>query len=520
MRFPEEAIIAIGTASRADDSGSPATWWWFGPGLAGIFVLAIVVRLVGTLRGAGLYGLGNYDDGVHFAAAVGLVNGLLPYRDFLLLHPPGVVLVLAPFAALSWVLGEPNAMMVARLGWMLMGGINAVLCGLVLRPLSRVAGLVAALFYALSIGAVYVEHTLLLEPPATTLVLLAMVCTRLLGTAQALHTRHYVVAGLLLGFSPVLKIWGVVALVVVVVTIVARRGWRPGLTTLAAGAASCVAACLPFFLIAPQQMWRMVVVAQLERRRANERIADRLNDVLGLREWNNGSDQWTIALLLVGLLLAAATVICLIRAELRVVAALMITHAALVMTTPMWFLHYAGLTAAPMALTFAGALAVVMGWTRQVRWLPPSLAVVTVAGTLVLAYPMREVDLGDRQIPVDQLRATLPRWGTCIATDWPMTLIQLNLLQREIDRGCRFVVDLGGYSYYLLDSPFHAEARRDNVDWQQLALEHYRSGDAVIPVRFDTDAGFSEHTARTLESWPVIVEAGDYVVRRPVHRTG
>ena len=58
--------------------------------------------------------MGNYDDGVHFAAALGLVNGLLPYRDFLLLHPPGVVLALAPFAALSWLIGEPDAMAVSR----------------------------------------------------------------------------------------------------------------------------------------------------------------------------------------------------------------------------------------------------------------------------------------------------------------------------------------------------------------------------------------------------------------------
>ena len=162
---------------------------WFGSALAGIFVLAVAVRLTGVLRAAGLYGLGNYDDGVHFAAALGLVNGLVPYRDFLLLQPPGVVLALAPFAALSWLIGEPDAMAVARVSWMLLGGVNAVLCGLVLKPVSRVAGLVAALFYALSIGAVYVEHTTLLEAPATTVLLLALVITRLLGSGYGVPTQ-------------------------------------------------------------------------------------------------------------------------------------------------------------------------------------------------------------------------------------------------------------------------------------------------------------------------------------------
>jgi len=487
--------------------------------LTAVFALAVLVRLGGTLRGAGLHGLGNYDDGVHFAAALGLVNGLAPYRDFLLLHPPGVVLAMAPFAALSWVIGEPDAMAVARVLWMLLGGANAVLCGLVLRPVSRVAGLVAALFYALSIGAVYVEHTTLLEPPATTVLLLALVITRLLGSAQRIGTRHYALAGLLLGLSPVFKIWGVVAVVVVVVAVMARRGRRPGLVTLGAAATSCALSCLPFFLAAPQEMWRMVVVAQVGRRRANERVAERLDDVLGLREWTGGSGQWNTWLVVMLVVLLAATVICLIRVELRVVAALMITHGVLVMSTPMWFLHYAGLTAAPMALTLGGALATVMAWGRPVRWVPPVLVGIAVGGTLLLAYPMKHVDLGDTRFPAERLASGVSERDGCITTDWPMTLIQMNLLQRDIDHGCRFVVDLGGYSYYLVDSPFRGQPRRLNEDWQVLALTYYRSGAAVLAVRFDTDRGFSEQTARTLDSWPVVVEADGYAIRRPDHES-
>lgn len=503
---------------RAERSG-----WWFWAALTGIFVLAVAVRLAGTLRGAGLYGLGNYDDGVHFASALGLINGLLPYRDFLLLHPPGVVLAMAPFAALSWPIGEPDAMAVARLSWMVLGGVNAALCALVLRPFSRIGGLVAALFYALSIGAVYVEHTALLEPPATTMLLTAMVITRLLGSGEGIRPRHYLIAGVLLGLSPVIKIWGIVAVLVLVITIWARRGRRPALVTLAAAAATCTAVCLPFLLAAPGEMWRMVVVAQLERRRTNERVAERLNDVLGLREWNDGSGEWTVWLAIALLAILAATSICLIRVELRVIAALQITHAVLVMSTPMWFLHYAGLTAAPMALTVGGALAATMTWCRAAerlspilrRWLPRTLAAVAVLSTLLLAYPMRYLDLSERRFPAQRLAAGMTAQGGCLTTDWPMALIQLDRLQRDIDRGCRFVVDLGGYSYYLVDSPYHLESRRKNLDWQELALAYYRSGDAVITVRFDTSSGFSERTARIIESWPVIVRAGGYEIRRP-----
>ncbi|GAA3716379.1 hypothetical protein GCM10022204_40170 [Microlunatus aurantiacus] len=505
------------TIAREIDHAGPVVrrHLWFPCALAAAFGLAVAARLGGTLRGSGLYGLGNYDDGVHFAAALGLVNGLLPYRDFLLLHPPGVVLALAPFAALSWWVGEPNAMAAARLSWIVLGGANAVLCGLTLRPLSRVAAAVAALFYALSFGAMYVEHTTLLEAPATTVLLLGLVLTRLLGSGSGIRDRHYLVAGALLGLSPALKIWGVVAVLVVVLAVAARRGRRPAALTLGAALASCTALCLPFFLTAPGEMWRMVVVAQLGRRRTIEPVPGRLDDVLGVRGWSAAGGQWTAVLLAVLLIVLGSTALCLLRSELRVVAALMISHGALVMTTPMWFLHYAGLTAAPMALTVGGALAVVMARTRPVRWLPPALAASAVLGTLVLAWPLRDVHLGDKQFPGAQLGTVAADFGGCTTTDWPMTLIQMDLVQTDIDRGCRFVVDLGGYSYYLVDSPYHQESRRKNEDWQALALEYYRSGDAVISVRFSTASGFSRRTAETLKGWPVIAAADGYVIRRP-----
>ena len=156
-----------------------------------------------------------------------------------------------------------------------------------------------------------------------------------------------------------------------------------------------------------------------------------------------------------------------------------------------------------------------MVWCRPFPWLPPTLVGMAVAGTLVLAYPMRHVHLGNQRFPAAQLASQLSDRDGCTTTDWPMTLIQMDLLQRDIGRGCRFVVDLGGYSYDLIDSPYREESRRMNEDWQALALDYYRSGEAVIAVRFDTDRGFSEQTAQTLDSWPVIVEADGYTVRRP-----
>src|SRR6476661_2472269 len=77
-------------------------------------LVAVVARLVPVLRGGGLFGLGNYDDGVYYAAGTALLHGLIPYRDYLFLHPPGIVLLLAPFGLAGH---DPTGLATARLAW-------------------------------------------------------------------------------------------------------------------------------------------------------------------------------------------------------------------------------------------------------------------------------------------------------------------------------------------------------------------------------------------------------------------
>ena len=108
-----------------------------------IAVLAFVARLLPTLHGGGLGGIDDYDEGVYFAGAQALVAGRLPYRDFVLLHPPGIVVLLAPFAGVARLLSDHRAFELARLAFMALGALNAVLTAVVARR-SRLAGPVAA----------------------------------------------------------------------------------------------------------------------------------------------------------------------------------------------------------------------------------------------------------------------------------------------------------------------------------------------------------------------------------------
>ncbi len=126
--------------AHAEDRHSNLHWIW----AIGIAAIAFAVRLVPVVRGGGLFGLGNYDDGVYYAGATGLVHGLLPYRDFLLLHPPGSLLLLSPFAAAAQVTSDSYGFAAARIAWMLLGAANTLLIWRILRSI----GLVAALFGA------------------------------------------------------------------------------------------------------------------------------------------------------------------------------------------------------------------------------------------------------------------------------------------------------------------------------------------------------------------------------------
>jgi hypothetical protein len=55
------------------------THWFLAIAIAAI---AFLFQLVPVLRGGGLFGLGNYDDGVYYAASTGIAHDLLLYRDF------------------------------------------------------------------------------------------------------------------------------------------------------------------------------------------------------------------------------------------------------------------------------------------------------------------------------------------------------------------------------------------------------------------------------------------------------
>ena len=488
---------------------------WVGVLLAAaVALIAFVARLLPVLRGSGLYGYGNYDDGVYFASAAGLTEGRLPYRDFLLLHPPGIVVALAPFAALAHVSSDAQAFAIARLAWMAMGGLSSVLVLIILWPLGRYSAGFGGLSYALFYPAVYSEHTTLLEAPATAALLIALliISRRPKLWAGGRERWSWMVAGSCLGLLPSFKIWGVVPVLVVAIWVAVTRGGRPLSRLLIGAAASAVAVMGPFFMMAPASMWRLVVLDQLGRGHTSASLATRLWAIAGLGLYHRPGGRGLL-ILVGGLVWLALTLCAAWLAATRLFAILHVALGGLLLITPSWFPHYAALIAPTAALVLGGAAT-----TMAARLRPGSIrhafrgALVT-AMVVLTVLPLSRASLG-KALPRGALTSGVIGAAGCVTTDDPANLIELNVLDRNLDRGCRLVVDVGGYSY---DESVAGRQvpRRSNSVWQRTLLDYLRSGSVTVLSRFGSQSTFSTTTVVTIHRWPLLARFGFVELRVP-----
>ena len=90
-------------------------------------LVGLALRIAPWLRANGFLGVQEYDDGVYYGAAKALLHGLLPYRDFTIVHPPGSTVLLLPFAALGSVFGDPVGLASARVAVAVLAVANIVL---------------------------------------------------------------------------------------------------------------------------------------------------------------------------------------------------------------------------------------------------------------------------------------------------------------------------------------------------------------------------------------------------------
>jgi hypothetical protein len=381
------------------DGGRAPRWWpW---ALAVVAVGAWVLRALPFLHRAGAAGyVINYDEGVYFAASALLWKGLLPYRDFLFVHPPGVLLWGAPAGAVGAFVDPALGFTVARWVATGMGAVSTVLVGrLAMRAWGPVAGVVAALAYAAHPEVVTMERGPFLDP-LLNLCGLGLANAWLLPLGRAPLPRRARIAGVLAGLMTSVKVLGGIWAAAALVARAPGPRWSLARRFVLAASLTVLGIVGPLAFVAPGAFLRDVLWFQSAR--PEDGIASRWERLLEMFHERRG---FALGLTAVGLCVALVrTVRRSTRAEAAperfVATAYLLTVAAYLAARSYWSNYNALLAGPECLLAGLGAAALVGLAAAKAR---PAGAV---AWGLVLLAPLhsvREVLRGAEIRPPEQV---------------------------------------------------------------------------------------------------------------------
>jgi hypothetical protein len=301
--------------------------------------------------------LSNYDSGVYSAAAIHLVHGVIPYRDFVFVQPPGVLYVLAPAALVGIHWGTAATFTLFRLEMCLFSAFNVSIVYLLIRPASRRLAWVAALIMTLAPVMLFVESAVKLEPPLLTVVLLATWCLRNLEDKRLTNQRALRVIGIFYGCGLAVKYWAIVPLFATLIMLVPRYHWRV-LELIKSASLTFLLLISPFLLFDGANFLHETVWSQLQRTGSTGwqvSIWDRLEYLLGNANPPYEPHTRVVALLVfeIVMILILANVLRRHNSEfLRLCTALALVTTGFALALPEWFPYYASF-ALPFALVAA-----------------------------------------------------------------------------------------------------------------------------------------------------------------------
>ena len=391
----------------------------------------------------------EYDDGVHYAAALNLVHGHLPYRSFAFLQPPGITLLLSPITLLGSLIGEPSAMALARI---LIAGCGAACVVLIWRltPGGRLGRLAGVTAYALSADVLIASRTVMLEPLVNLGVLLAL--RRLLSGAGPEHAsrRNLVIGGVIFGISADIKLFALIYPLVVAAWFASRLQWRRAGWHLAGTAVGFLAVLGPFLAAAPTRVIEDVFVVQLQRPASGGLTAlQRLSDALGL----SALSHHTVSAWAVGAMLALLIMACCAAPRYgpgRIYAAVLVTSGAVFLRSPSYFSHYGAFLALPWALLVGVLINSRVQRTPRLGYCLAAALAPLMCLTVLGGAHRTDLFLRARSQPslASVMRPLIHR-NSCVFTDSPSLAIAADVLRPDRP-GCRQWVDGRGYALTLL----------------------------------------------------------------------
>jgi hypothetical protein len=257
---------------------------WFTPVGAVIAVTTLValgLRAYQLSTPGYLLSITEYDDGSYFGSAIHLVHGILPYRDFVFVQPPGITLLMTPVALLAKVTGTIWGMAIGRILTMAASAASVLVLGLLVRHRGLATTILACGLLAVYPDAVTTARTVLLEP------WLVLFC--LLGALAVFdrdrvtdNRRRLILGGLALGFAGAIEAWAILPAVVILA--LCLPGVRRAGNCLAGMAVGFLVPVVPFAALAPANFFRDLVVAQVGPRAGAVRVGIwyRFKEMFGL----------------------------------------------------------------------------------------------------------------------------------------------------------------------------------------------------------------------------------------------
>jgi hypothetical protein len=466
-------------------------------------VVALLAIAIGglALRLLSLFGPGGplaspvgYDDGVYFSASALLVRGVLPYRDFVFVHPPGVTYF---FALTSWWPEPAQGFAAARVLASVIGAINVFLAGfLVLRSAGPAGAIVAAFLYAVYPDAVIAERSPYLEPVLNFFCLLSAHCW--LRERQRPFT-----AGVLVAAACAVKFWGGIW---VLASLATARSWRDARRFLGGAIGAGFMLVAPLALTSLRGFVEQTLLFQVKRP-----VDGILEKSVRLREILLGGH-------VVATVLAAIAIVALLRWRTReqryFTIAVLITVAGFVASSSYWNHYNSHLAASQCVL--AGLAAAMLARIHRFAAVPMLLAV-----AIFQWQPLGHLWRGSRDRAGDMIASraailkTVPAGESVFAFD-PAWSLAGNRLPPHGD-GAPVVVD--SYGAMLLQSVKSGKRFRDTgaalqsgVEQRDVRarLEHSRF--AILGWRGNWQLGFNDRVWFNGNFLCVTPEAGDVCV--------
>ncbi|HXL94753.1 MAG TPA: hypothetical protein VN969_37985 [Streptosporangiaceae bacterium] len=294
MTYSGENILTLRPSALRIPSGTSRR---VTPGLVILVstLLALGVRVFTLTRPGFLTQSTEYDDGVYLGAAIRMSQGIVPYRDFAFVQPPGILLLMAPVTLLSRSVSTVAGLGLARVLTVAASTACVPLAGRLVRHRGTLVTALTCGFLAIYPPDIATAHTLLLEPWMNLLCLiganLAFREGKLTGRA-----RHLAYAGAMIGFAGAVKYWAIAPAAVLLAVCLADRGqrWRRSAAYLGGVCGGFVITVAPFFLIAPATFFRSTIIYQAARVGSGTPLTLRLAHVTGLIDILNYAGHVTI----------------------------------------------------------------------------------------------------------------------------------------------------------------------------------------------------------------------------------